>query len=63
MPRSGTQPVINVVQEWLDVLLDEFIPAHDLRTSFHRAVRLLAVFTAADERGASAHQPVTEART
>jgi len=45
--------VISVVQE----LLVEFLPAHDLQPSFHRAVRLLAVFTTGNERG---HQPTSQ---
>jgi hypothetical protein len=45
-----TTPVIEVIEQLLDILLDEFTPAHDVQTSLHRAVRLLAVFIADGER-------------
>jgi len=45
-----TTPVIEVIQQLLDTLLDQFTPAHDVQTSLHRAVRLLTVFIADGER-------------
>jgi hypothetical protein len=46
-----TRPVIEVVEELLEILLDEFTPAHDIQISLRRAVRLLSVFVADHQRG------------
>ncbi|MDQ7911158.1 hypothetical protein RB614_42380 [Phytohabitans sp. ZYX-F-186] len=45
-----TTPIIKVIEELLDTLLDQFTPAQDVQTSLHRAVRLLTVFTTDGQR-------------
>ena len=51
-----TAPVIALVEQLLETLLDRDISAPDTLDATRRAVRMLAVFTADDEHGQPRNQ-------